>query len=203
MSSSLYLTGVAIDNKKSRIKEKLFKKEETKTKQSIVIEDPLNTNGNHNRNNDSINEIQNDNRVKFLAMHKRSNSSLINIKRKKQEEEQFISSAEQHLVDFMIQDETKFADLDNIEGFYKSEIDKNNKIFDSNRNKLERQKNDMEALDLMIEKELIDNLDYDYDNIKNKYEDEKKKILQEMANKEYDMINLEEIRKGLYEKKVY
>lgn len=82
MSSSLYLTGVAIDNKKSRIKNKLFKKEETKTKHSIVIEDPVNTNENLHRNNDSINDIQNDNKVKFLAMHKRSYSSLIEKKRK-------------------------------------------------------------------------------------------------------------------------
>lgn len=203
MSSGLYLTGVAIENKKSKIKEKLFqKKEENKSSNSLVLEELSDLNLNSKITNDNKNNIKNiENKEKFLILRNSFNSIQLKTK-KKIEEDNILNNAEQELVDFMIHDETKFADLNQIEAYYKGEIDKNNKTFDTNNLKLEKQKLEMESIDLMIEKELLDNIDYDYDGIKNKYEDDKNRIMLEIKNKEHDMISFEKVRDNLLEKKV-
>jgi len=201
MSSSIFFTGIAVNkvsNQKSKIKEKLLKKREED--KSLESNAPINQINKINANIQLHNSTEN--KEKFAAMHKRSYSSLMEKRKKKVEEENFNSKAEQYLVDFMINDETKFADLNQIENYYKSEIEKNNKIFDINRTKIDKQNGELEALDLNIEKELLDNHEYDCEEVIRDYEEEKNGIRLEMGNKEHDFVCFEKLRDELIGKKV-
>lgn len=116
--------------------------------------------------------------------------------------EDLVEKFEHGLVDYLIYDQTQFADLYRIESYYKEEIDKNNKTIDQNLNNVNKQKIELESIELMIEKELIDNLSYNYEEIEINNDAKKRKMKEEIAIKEYDFFNLEQKKKQLLDEKV-
>ncbi len=179
-------------------KKNLKKKEENK-KINYIISNPKLCNSPKNINDNILKNIQ----IKEkLSLGKNSFNRFFEKKINKEIKENCKKTAEKELVDFMINEETKFANFNQIENYFKEDIVNNNKIFDANKIYIEKKQMEIECLNLMIEKELIHNLDYDYDNIVKKYEEEKNQLLLEIGLKEDDLITFERIKNSLIENKV-
>lgn len=114
----------------------------------------------------------------------------IKIEKKKQEENLFKKS-ENNFVDYMIQDQTKFADLNKIEDYFKRQIHEKIKTFDKNKIQILQKQKEFEILEKQIEKELIGNADIDYDFLREEYEEIKNSFMEKIRIKEYDFLSME------------
>jgi hypothetical protein len=212
---SLYLTGVGFKKKTHSEKKIKYTKSDNFNKNLNPKKSSLEKLINKNEYTFKKIDFSNGNNTRYTNFYlknqdkKRSKSkSLIeffpNEKKfeKKKQEEKFINKSEKEFVDFLIQDQTKFADLNNIENYFKRQIYDNTKIFDSKLIQILKKNNELEILEKQIEKELIENADIDYNYIKEEYNLIKNQIRDDIKIRQYDYQSLITVKNDLINQQV-
>jgi hypothetical protein len=121
---------------------------------------------------------------------------------KKNQENSFFNKSERNFVDFMIQDQTKFANLENIEAYFKDQIQENLKNFDMRNTKINKRQQELDSLEREIEKELLNNAEIVYDNLIDEYNDIKNEIKENIKLKLYDYRSKDCMKNNLINEQV-
>ena len=175
--SSLYLTGLFLDK---QIKTK--NKNRNKIRVIPLKENPTNYIVEKNKSN--LNKIKKD-----------------SFKSKKLEELS-LNNSEENFINFIMNEETRFADLDKIEVFYNDSIKDNIKIHNEYNTIQQNKKSEFQTINFLIEKELLENIEFDLNFSKSNYERQKINLKNEIENKKHDLDGLENIKIGLTKEKV-
>ncbi len=106
--------------------------------------------------------------------HKRFRSSNLNF-------------AKKEFLEFLIQEETNFADFQKVETFYQGLRIKNEKHFNANHEKIKRKKEELNFLDNQIEALLIKNLRFDLREKEKECEEQIFKLKDQIKIREHDL----------------
>jgi hypothetical protein len=90
-------------------------------------------------------------------------------------------------LDFLIQEETRFADLEKIETFYQNISINNFKKYNDNEKEVEKKKLELIKLQELIEQEIVNNLNLKKEDILGYYEKNVQSIKSKITKKEHDI----------------
>jgi hypothetical protein len=98
-----------------------------------------------------------------------------------------LNFAKKEFLDFLIQEETNFADFQNVENFYQGLRIKNENNFNANHEKIKRKEEELKYIDNQIEALLITNLQIDYKDKEKDFENQINEIKEQIKIREHDL----------------
>ena len=127
-------------------------------------------NTNLNDSNDSDNLIEN----------------VISNLRSSKEDQITLEKSKHNVLDYLIREETNFADLYKVENYFKNILNEKSKKYDVNDAIIKKKLKEIKNIEDLINSEIISNIELDKDDIITVYADEKIKLENKIENLEYD-----------------
>lgn len=134
------------------------------------------------------------------------------IKRSKSEEKKSLDaenapqspckSTKSEFLEFLIHEETKFADLEKIENYYQSEMIKNYNYFNSRQNLIAKKKLELRQIEETIEQAIVSNVKIKEEDLVSYYDKQIEDLKQNIILKEHDLECYQHMYQRLYKANV-
>jgi hypothetical protein len=105
-------------------------------------------------------------------------------------------------LEFLIQEETNFADLEKIQEFYNNNTLKNFHQYNINQSLINKKKEELKNLEETIQTQIVTHLKIKGENLLSFYEDQTKELNEKIIIREHDLECYEHMHKRLYKSNV-
>ena len=105
-------------------------------------------------------------------------------------------------LDFLIHEQTNFADLEKIETYYRSMTVKAHKEYNYKKLLIEKKKEELKALDISIESNILNSLKFQKEDIENFFNNIKIVLTSQISDKLYNIDCYKNVKERLYKSHV-
>jgi hypothetical protein len=120
----------------------------------------------------------------------------------KKDEEKTLEKTKHNILDFLIREETDYADLYKVEKYFR-EVNISNLIkFNRFNKQIKKKKEEIDEVQELINREIIENIDLDIEEMLELYSNEKERIIKNINKIDHDMEIYREMREKLYKNNV-
>lgn len=106
-----------------------------------------------------------------------------------------LEKTKHNIIDYLIREETDYADLFKVEKYFRVVNISNSKKFNNYSKLIKRKKEEIDEVQELINKEIIENINLEKEDMIDLYRQEKEKIVKNINSIDHDM----EIYQGMYE----